>query len=207
MRISKKPEERQLEIIVAANRLFNKKGYEKTSVESIVKEVKIAKGTFYYHFKSKEDLLNRMFDLLSQKIFAEIEYTVRRKDLNAVSKMASIFREIFFVNQSDMDFLEDSSQFMAKDKNNYIYKKLMDKNYEKFGPTLKRVVKQGIKEKIFKVTYIEETVGHLMSIVYYPGDKNKLLKDYDYTKRFYLAKEEVFNKALGLEAKTIRIWY
>ena len=32
-------------------------GYEQTSVDDIVKEADVVKGTFYYHFASKEEVL------------------------------------------------------------------------------------------------------------------------------------------------------
>lgn len=60
MRIVKDPEERRQEIIDTAKRLFITKGYEKTSINDILKSVGIAKGTFYYYFASKEDVLEAM---------------------------------------------------------------------------------------------------------------------------------------------------
>ena len=57
MRISKDPEARKDELIEAAERLFLEKGYDNTAVGDIVRAVGVAQGTFYYHFKSKEDIL------------------------------------------------------------------------------------------------------------------------------------------------------
>lgn len=44
-------------IFEAAMELFAKKGYDGTSVEEITSVVGIAKGTLYYHFSSKEEIL------------------------------------------------------------------------------------------------------------------------------------------------------
>ena len=44
-------------ILDAAATLFPKLGYERTSVDDIVKEADVVKGTFYYHFTSKEEVL------------------------------------------------------------------------------------------------------------------------------------------------------
>jgi len=38
--------------------LFAKKGYEATSIEEITAVVGVAKGTFYYHFETKEEIFN-----------------------------------------------------------------------------------------------------------------------------------------------------
>ncbi|KUO51874.1 MAG: hypothetical protein APF76_16160 [Desulfitibacter sp. BRH_c19] len=44
-------------IINSAYELFSTKGYEKTTIEAIIKKAQCAKGGFYHHFKSKEQIL------------------------------------------------------------------------------------------------------------------------------------------------------
>lgn len=43
-------------ILAAATKIFAKEGYDNASVDEIALQANVAKGTFYYHFKSKEDL-------------------------------------------------------------------------------------------------------------------------------------------------------
>jgi len=45
-------------IVKAADRLFYEKGFEKTSFADIAETVNISRGNFYYHFKSKDDILD-----------------------------------------------------------------------------------------------------------------------------------------------------
>ena len=58
MRIVKEPEERREEILDAAEKLFAAKGFDSTSTGDILDAVGIARGTLYYHFKSKEEILD-----------------------------------------------------------------------------------------------------------------------------------------------------
>ena len=58
MRIVKEAEERREEILDAAEKLFTAKGFDNTSTGDILDAVGIARGTLYYHFKSKEDILD-----------------------------------------------------------------------------------------------------------------------------------------------------
>lgn len=44
-------------ILNAAAELFRTKGYDSTSVDDIVLAANLAKGTFYYHFQKKDDLV------------------------------------------------------------------------------------------------------------------------------------------------------
>lgn len=50
-------EQRKLEVLLIAIRLFSENGYQATSVEEIARESGMAKGSFYKLYPSKEDLL------------------------------------------------------------------------------------------------------------------------------------------------------
>ena len=49
---NKDNEERKNEFIDAAEKLFKENGIVETTISSIVKEMDVAKGLFYYYFKS-----------------------------------------------------------------------------------------------------------------------------------------------------------
>lgn len=52
-----KREATRQEILNAAAELFRTKGFDATSVDDIVLAANLAKGTFYYHFQKKDDLI------------------------------------------------------------------------------------------------------------------------------------------------------
>ena len=45
-------------IFQAAKRILQKKGYEALSIKNICEEAKVSNGSFYHHFKTKDDLLS-----------------------------------------------------------------------------------------------------------------------------------------------------
>jgi TetR/AcrR family transcriptional regulator, transcriptional repressor for nem operon len=45
------------QIVEAADQLFYRQGYEHTSFAAIAQAVHLSRGNFYYHFKSKDDIL------------------------------------------------------------------------------------------------------------------------------------------------------
>lgn len=53
------------ELFLAAYDLFLKNGIEKTSIDDITKNARVAKGTFYLYFSDKYDILNK---LILQKV-------------------------------------------------------------------------------------------------------------------------------------------
>jgi len=58
-----------------AMRLFDLKGYDAVNIDDIVRASKVARGTFYFHFPGKEDILYE---------------AVRRGELEIVAQMAAV---------------------------------------------------------------------------------------------------------------------
>lgn len=54
-------------IVEAADRLFYRQGYEHTSFADIAGAVKISRGNFYFHFKSKDEILDAVIELRLRK--------------------------------------------------------------------------------------------------------------------------------------------
>ncbi|MDR1183885.1 MAG: TetR/AcrR family transcriptional regulator, partial [Coriobacteriales bacterium] len=67
MRIIKDADVRKTEILDVAERLFNTKGYDATSISDIIDHVGVARATVYYHFKSKEDVLDALLERTATK--------------------------------------------------------------------------------------------------------------------------------------------
>ncbi|MBO3723911.1 TetR/AcrR family transcriptional regulator [Actinomyces bowdenii] len=67
-RTAKPAPQRRTEILDAAQRLFIAKGVQATSVQDILSEVGIAKGTLYYHFSSKEEILTALIARTTDRI-------------------------------------------------------------------------------------------------------------------------------------------
>jgi len=71
-------------IILAAISEFAKNGFEKASMDAVAIKAKVAKGTVFYHFKSKSDLFADIVDegqkKLEKKITKEIEGLESNKD-------------------------------------------------------------------------------------------------------------------------------
>lgn len=69
-RREEKREATRQEILTAARALFLEKGYDATSVDDLVLAANVAKGTFYYHFNSKDELLHALQELVIDEFAA-----------------------------------------------------------------------------------------------------------------------------------------
>lgn len=83
---------RRTAILTAAKHRFGRRGYHRTSIDDIIAEAGIARGTFYLHFESKRAI----FDELVADLLATLQGTVHRIDVapGAVSPRAQLDRMV-----------------------------------------------------------------------------------------------------------------
>ena len=76
-------------IIESADHLFNQKGIQATSLADISKEAEVSKGTLFYHFKSKDDLIleiaTQYIKTVEAEMLAQIE---NKKEEQTLSSLA-----------------------------------------------------------------------------------------------------------------------
>ena len=87
MRIVKEAEERKNEILDVAERLFGTKGFDNTSTNDILNEIGIARGTLYYHFKSKEDILDAMIERMSRQLIKKATDIFNQKGIPVLQRL------------------------------------------------------------------------------------------------------------------------
>ena len=74
MKRTRQPELKRQKLIEAAIRLILKRGYNATTVDDICAEAKITKGSFFHHFKNKEEIGQaavKAWGEFGQSIYAE----------------------------------------------------------------------------------------------------------------------------------------
>lgn len=69
---TKPPRERQAELLDAAEELFVEKGIAATTIEEITSRAGVGKGSFYLHYKSKDDLVAALQDRFSDRLAGEL---------------------------------------------------------------------------------------------------------------------------------------
>ena len=152
----KKGERRKQDLLNIAYRMFIEKGYENTSVDDIIIEAGIAKGTYYYYFESKEATLEAVIEMMIEKA----ENVAKAALMNPVpipQKLASVVYA-FQPNKDEIvitDVLERKENIVMHDK---IGKKIV----EVAVPILSDIVREGIAQGIFACTNVEERVKMLL---------------------------------------------
>lgn len=160
----KKPEVRKNEILDVARKFFFQKGYDQTTIQDIIDELSIAKGTFYYYFTSKIDLLDQLVDKTTSEISASIK-PILNMDMNAIEKFNKVFQVATAVSLQNIDVFLVPLGVMYKDENTIIRVKMYRGMVEKSTPLLSSIIEQGIKEGVFNNPYHSDAAELLMRIV------------------------------------------
>ena len=151
MRISKDPEERKNELMDAAEELFLTAGYNETSVSDIVKKISVAQGTFYYYFKSKEDIFVSIFARSSERAVSEMQKEARDKDKNALQKLVAVIG-IYVKSRKNKD-KDKLVQALHYDENTGLHYKTIVQGIKQKEPVIEDIIKQGVDAGIFHTEY------------------------------------------------------
>lgn len=73
-------DERREEILLAATRVFARKGYAATRIEDVAIEAGIAKGTAYIYFGSRDEMLVAAFEVLEKELLASVRLVLEKDD-------------------------------------------------------------------------------------------------------------------------------
>ena len=72
----KKAEKKKEDIIQSALSIISEKGYHATTMEDIAAKLLMTKGSVYYYFKDKQDLLFESQKMLMEQSIANIEKVI-----------------------------------------------------------------------------------------------------------------------------------
>ena len=152
----KKGEKRKQELIRIAYRMFVSKGYERTSVDDIIREAGIAKGTCYYYFKSKEQMLEEVIEMMLQAE-AEKAKTVLQADLSVPEKVVGIIASIQITREE-----QSIGDALHQPENILMHNKIRERIFDLIVPILSEAAEEGIKEGLFVCDHVPERVRMIM---------------------------------------------
>lgn len=158
MRISKSPEDRKKEIVDVAEELFTTKGYSQTTINDILRKIGIAKGTFYYYFKSKEDVMDAIVERFIEIGVNAAEKIAADPTLKAPEKIL----QIIMAQNPDESGKDRMIEELHQVNNAEMHQKSLVETIVQLTPILTKVIEQGIREGTFKTPYPKETVEVLL---------------------------------------------
>ena len=135
--------EKRQELIDAALIEFGERGYENASLNNILKEADIGKGTFYYHYRNKEDLYMQLIDIIVEEKLAFIS-----NEMKTIEGNEDIFTKLKIMIKIGMKFAHRNplvntfSQSFIKESGTQDHNKRMEKYYKQRESFLEELSKK-----------------------------------------------------------------
>ncbi|KUO75254.1 MAG: hypothetical protein APF77_22320 [Clostridia bacterium BRH_c25] len=165
MWISKEGDVRKREFLDAALEIFYEKGYEKTTINDILAKVGVTKGSFYYYFKSKEDIFKELALQQAERIVSIVESICAGMETGAVEKFNSIIHEIYEIKIENISSAIKSNKMMTSEENSLLSGKIIENVMGRAKPLYTGLIKQGVDEGVFDTVYLEESAEMYIYLV------------------------------------------
>ena len=191
-------------ILVESIKAFLTRGFRGTTTRELTDAAGVAKGTLYWHFKSKEEILDGILDKFLKEFIGGIQEAVAGCSGNFLAKFKAFFkfgsefsrdnRELMLVFQTLLGEIAGTNSKAA------IKMKAIQNNYDNF---VQMLLDQGKREGLFEKdmdTYIQARImtatlmgSYLQWYLY--ADQH----DPDYDRSYALALRKTLLKGIGIE--------
>lgn len=160
MRVVKEAKERRNEILDVAERLFGAKGFDHTSTNDILDEVGIARGTLYYHFKSKEDILDAVINRITEQLIMKAKSITHQKEVPVLKRLTLAISALNVEGPLGSEIMEQ----VHKPQNALLHQKMQESLLAGVNPLITELIEEGIEQGICQTDYPAEVVE--MTLLY-----------------------------------------
>lgn len=139
----KKEPEKESKLLESGFKLFINKGFQDTSIQEIVDDAGVAKGTFYTYFKDKYDIRNKLVIHKSAQLFSSAYEALQKSDIELIQD------KIIFVVDHIIEELAGNKAlltFLHKDLTWGIFRRVLDPH----SPFAEEIDVAGIYQKLLE---------------------------------------------------------
>lgn len=162
--------EKKLELLEAALNEFSSKKYEDASLNSIIKSAGISKGTFYYHFKDKQELYIYLLESSSK---VKWEFINKNFKSSSTEERVDIFEMFRLQAKVGAEFASmhpkyhNLSKMFVKEKGNEIYdiakNVLIEDNINPLNEIIEKAIECGNFRNDLPREFIIKIINHLFT--------------------------------------------
>ena len=204
---------RRDEILDAGQRLVYTKGYEQMSIQDILDELQIAKGTFYHYFDSKQALLEAIIARMMAAVEQILIGIVDDARLTALEKLERFFAASAQWKIAQKPFFMALLRVWYSDDNALVRQKVSAAGLSRVMPLLTAIIQQGVREGVFTTAYPDEVGQVVLSIAYGVGDAvgemllafDPAADDFGRVERLVAVYTDAVERVLGAGANSLRL--
>lgn len=149
MRVVKRAEERKNEILDAADVLFGTKGFDGTTTKDILEKVGIARGTLYYYFQSKEEIMDALIERYAANLLSTARIVAKEKNIPIVERIVRVVLSLNLSGSSSLEVMEH----IHKPQNALMHQKIEKVIIAGVTPILAGIIEEGIEQGVFNTPF------------------------------------------------------
>jgi AcrR family transcriptional regulator len=155
MKINKK-----ITIIKAAQELFARFGFVKTTVDEIARAARMGKATLYHYFKSKEDVFKEVIEKESRILNKKVKEAIDKEETPQKKLRAFVLTRMMYLNELANIYSVLKDEFL----NHYAFiEKAREKDFYQEIKSIKNILNEGIEKNIFVINDAELTSFAIIS--------------------------------------------
>lgn len=150
-------------ILDSMQKLMQKKDTRSISVSEIAKEAGIGKGSIYYYFKSKEEIVDAVIERSYSDAIRQAKELVQAPGLDALTKMEIIFRTC---RDSSMELSrQEAGSYMELQQSALLHQQYIYIMIRNLRPILADIIRQGNQEGSIVCSSPEEVAEIVLIIL------------------------------------------
>jgi AcrR family transcriptional regulator len=163
------------QILDAAQRLVYTKGYERMTLQDILAELQISSGAFYHYFDSKPAVLEAFIERIRQETEQPLLPIIHDPHLSAIEKFQGFFDTLDRLRIAHKADVVTLGRVWYTDDNAIVRQKVDEAVREQRAPLLNEIVRQGMREGTFTITYPDQTGDIILSLLQGMGNAHAKL--------------------------------
>ena len=150
-------------ILDTAEKMFVEQGFDQTSIAQILDATQIAKGTLYYYFTSKEEIMDAIIERWIERSFEQVRIWVEQKQLPILERLMGALASLNMQKdgQELLDHLHAPQNALLHEKTNQI---LLSKVPEILYPLFQEGFQTGEMQTTYPYETIEMTLTYSLQI-------------------------------------------
>ncbi len=133
---------RRAMILDEAWKLFSQKGYQATTIEDVLAATGIAKGTLYYYFRSKDDIMMGVIERTAEQIAQRAQAVVDANG-SGLEKLLGVIAAV------RVEEAENLAEELHARNNTEFHITTVTVTIEKLAPVLAQVIAEGVEQGEF----------------------------------------------------------
>lgn len=190
------------QILDAMQELMSSSNAQAISVSDIAQKAGIGKGSIYYYFSSKNDIIDAVIERSYSRVLDAGKELAASSHMDAFKKMELIYHACLD-SSTELRRQEAIGTFNEQQESAFIHQKFARIIITRLKPILTDIIRQGMEEGTIHCEYPEETAQIVLTVLTITLDNNLIPADQDQIGRILTAFTQMQEKSMDIPAHTL----